>query len=384
MTSFLRIKSWFLQDNFSNFTYKQLLKFYNFQEFYFFHLCNKLIQLKLIEFRREGIFCPKGNFYIDPWFPVDYAVITHAHADHARWGMKHYLCQNFTKPLLQSRISPEISIQSLNYGETIDINGVKVSFHPAGHIIGSSQVRLEYKGFVTVISGDYKVDDDGISTPFELVKCNEFVTESTFGLPIYNWKKNDDINRDIQNWVVENQKQNKTSVFIGYSLGKSQRLMKALDGISEIFVHSSIHYLNEAIQSTGIVLPKTEILELGDDRKKLQNQVVLVPPALLGSNMIKKIPNGATAICSGWMQVRGRRRWKSADAGFAISDHADWNGLLQTVKGTEAEKIYVTHGSTDIFSKYLNEIGIKAEVVKTKFGEEEEGDDNIEPGNKEE
>lgn len=339
--------------------------------------------MKLIEFRKEGIYCTKGDFYIDPWFPVKKAVITHAHADHARWGMQEYLCTHETKPILKSRISEDISVQSLAYGETLEVNGVKLSFHPAGHIVGSAQVRLKYKGFVTVISGDYKIQDDGISTPFEVLKCNEFVTESTFGLPIYQWKSVEKINQEIQNWVIENQKMNKTSVFFGYSLGKAQRLMKALEGIANIHVHSSIHRLNEAISSTGLILPQTQLLEI-DDKKALENQIVIVPPALLGTNMIKKIPNAATAICSGWMQVRGRRRWKSADAGFAISDHADWNGLLQTVKSTEAEKVYVTHGSTEIFSKYLNEIGIAAEVVKTKFGEEEQGDDNIEPGNQEE
>ena len=143
--------------------------------------------MKLITFTNKGIYCPQGKFYIDPWRPVDLAVITHGHADHARWGMKKYLCHHFTKPILHKRISEDIECQSVEYGEIININGVKVSLHPAGHIIGSAQIRLEYKGYVSVISGDYKVQDDGLSTPFELIKCNEFVTESTFGLPIYNW-----------------------------------------------------------------------------------------------------------------------------------------------------------------------------------------------------
>lgn len=332
----------------------------------------KLLVLKLIEFTGKGIFCPIGNFYIDPWRPVDFAVITHGHGDHARWGMKKYLCHHFTKPVLYSRISPEIDCMSLEYGEKININGVQLSFHPAGHIIGSAQIRLEYKGYVSVISGDYKTVSDGLSTPFEIVKCNEFVTESTFGLPIYKWLPNDAIDDQLQNWVSQNKENSKTSVFIGYSLGKAQRIMKAVEGTGKIFVHSSIARLNEAFTGAGIDLPEFETANFTDDRKLMQNEIVIVPPALLDSNVIKKIPDAATAICSGWMQVRGSRRWRSADAGFAVSDHADWEGLLKAVKATEAELVHVTHGYTEVFSKYLNEIGIKSDVVETLYGEDEE------------
>lgn len=300
------------------------------------------------------------------------AVITHGHADHARWGMKKYLCHHFTKPILYQRIGIDIECQGVEYGETIILNGVKVSLHPAGHIIGSAQIRLEYKGFVTVVSGDYKVQDDGLSTPFELVKCNEFVTESTFGLPIYNWLEVDDLNKKLQNWVLKNQENNKTSVFIGYSLGKAQRIMKAVEGLGKIYVHESIGKLNEAFETVGVALPEYTVADFRERPKEMEHEIVIVPPALLDSNIIKKIPDPATAICSGWMQVRGARRWRSADAGFAMSDHADWKGLLQTVKATEAEIVHVTHGQTEIFSKYLNEIGMKADVIETLFGEDEE------------
>lgn len=269
--------------------------------------------MSLLQFTSKGIFCPLGNFYIDPWRPVDFAVITHGHGDHARWGMGRYLCHDFTKPVLYSRISPDISVQSLPYGEVLDINGVKLSLHPAGHIIGSAQVRLEYKGYVTVISGDYKVQDDGLSTPFEPVRCHEFVTESTFGLPIYNWLSVQQIEANMQQWVSQNRSQNKTSVFLGYSLGKAQRIMKAVEGAGEIFVHSSIARLNEAFASVGIDLPNYQIANLLENRKELQHQIVILPPALLDSNVIKKIPDAAVAICSGWMQVRGSRRWRSAE-----------------------------------------------------------------------
>lgn len=325
----------------------------------------------MLEFRTEGMYCKPGKFYIDPWKPVDYALITHGHSDHAHWGMKNYLCHKFTVPVLKSRIAADINVQGIAYGENINIHGVNVSFHPAGHIIGSSQIRMEYQGKVVVISGDYKVQDDGLSTPFEPIRCHEFVTESTFGLPIYNWLPVAQQNKQLQEWVLQNQLNGKTSVFIGYSLGKAQRIMKALAHAGKIYVHFSIAKLNEAYASVGINLPAYEVVDMREDIKYLNQSIVILPPSLADSNVIRKIPNRATAYCSGWMHVRGARRWRSADAGFAMSDHADWNGLLQAIKATEAEKVYVTHGQTAVFTKYLNEIGIQAQEVKTEFGNEE-------------
>ena len=326
----------------------------------------------MLKFKKEGIFCVPGKFYIDPWLPVKYALITHGHADHARWGMEKYLCHHFTVPILHSRIGRDIQVQGVNYNESIVINGVKVSFHPAGHIIGSAQIRLEYKGKVIVVSGDYKVQNDGLSTAFEPVKCHEFITESTFGLPIYNWPTIEKQNQDLQNWVLQNTKNNKTSVFVGYSLGKAQRIMKALENTLPIYVHYSISKLNQAYEAVGIELPQYETLDFRESVQHVNQKIVIVPPALVDSNALKKIPNMAYAYCSGWMHVRGARRWRSADAGFAISDHADWNGLLNAIKATDAEKVYVTHGQTEVFSTYLNEIGIQSQVLKTEFGNEED------------
>jgi putative mRNA 3-end processing factor len=326
----------------------------------------------MIKLSSKGFYCEPGNFYIDPWRPVDTALITHGHADHARSGMKKYVCHQFSVPILKSRIGSDIQIQGVQYQETLYVNGVKVSFHPAGHIIGSAQIRLEYKGRIIVFSGDYKIQDDGLSTPFESVKCHEFVTESTFGLPIYNWLSVEAQNLQLQQWVLQNHAAGKNTVIVGYSLGKAQRIMKALDGIAALNVHYSIHKLNEAYERVGIKLPRYQPIDLRENLKGLEKAVIIVPPSLLNSNVIKKIPNMVHAICSGWMQVRGARRWRSADAGFAMSDHADWNGLLTAVKETGAEKVYVTHGQTEIFSKYINELGIEAHPVKTEYGEEEE------------
>lgn len=326
----------------------------------------------LLKFTPKGIYCIPGKFYIDPWRPVDLAVITHGHADHARSGMKKYLCHHFTKPILHSRIGKEIECQSVEYGEILNINGVKVSLHPAGHIIGSAQIRMEYKGYISVVSGDYKIQDDGISTPFESVKCNEFVSESTFGLPVYNWLSVAAQEQQMRNWVQQNKANGKTSVFIGYSLGKSQRIMKALEGLDELNVHYSIAKLNEAYESVSVQLPDYKTIDLREDKKHLDGKIVILPPALIDNPAMKKIPNLAYAICSGWMQIRGARRWRSADAGFAISDHADWQGLISAIKATEAEKVHITHGQTAVFSKYLNEIGISADEVKTEYGNDEE------------
>ncbi|MEY8849216.1 ligase-associated DNA damage response exonuclease [Psychroserpens sp. XS_ASV72] len=328
--------------------------------------------MKLVKFTKKGIYCIPGKFYLDPWYPVDYAVISHAHADHAKWGMKHYLCHDDSKEILKYRIGPQISIESLPYNKSKTINGVKVSFFPAGHIIGSAQIRLECKGYVVVFSGDYKVKNDHLTTPFEPVKCHEFISESTFGLPIYNWLPEETLQKQMHDWVLSNQSKNRTSVFIGYSLGKAQRLMKLMEGLSEIYVHSAIHNTNEALKTSGIKLPETSKWTVETDKKDIQNKIVIVPPALVGSNMIKRIPNAATAICSGWMQIRGNRRWQSVDAGFPVSDHADWSGLISAVKATEAEKVYVTHGSQATFAKYLNEIGIHAQEVKTEYGSNED------------
>lgn len=327
--------------------------------------------MKFIKFTKKGIYCIPGKFYLDPWLPVDYAIISHGHADHSRSGNKHYFCHDDSKAILQHRLGADISIESMGYNQTRIINNVSVSFYPAGHVIGSVQIRLEYKGEVVVFTGDYKTQPDFITDPFESVKCHTFITESTFGLPIYNWKTELQLQEQLQNWVLQNQANNKTSVFLGYSLGKAQRIMSLIDGIDKVYVHTAINNLNNAISSSGIALPETTLLKQDFDKKDIQNKIIIMPPGLLGSRLLKRVPNAAVAICSGWMQIRGNRRWKAVDAGFAVSDHADWNGLLSAVKASEAEKVYVTHGSQATFSKYLNEIGIAAEELITDYGDEQ-------------
>ena len=335
--------------------------------------------MPLIEFTDKGLCCPQGGFYIDPWKPVGKAIITHAHSDHAKWGHQHYLAHHHSIPLLKQRLG-ENNYQGIEWGETIFINGVKVSLHPAGHMIGSSQVRLEYGGEVWVFSGDYKVENDGISGSFEPVKCNTFITESTFGLPIYKWKKQEVIYQSMQEWVLKNKDAGKTSVLLAYSLGKAQRIMPCLQAVTDtIYAHGAIWNAQDSILKAGWKLPSVERITFETPREALKGAVVIAPPSADGSPWIRRFGNYATGVCSGWMQVRGNARRRNADAGFALSDHADWPGLLDAIKSTGAQKVFVTHGFQAAFAKYLNEIGIEAAEVKTEYGDEELVEDPADP-----
>lgn len=333
--------------------------------------------MAIIQFTNKGIYCKQGDFYIDPWEPVNFAVTTHGHADHVKWGNKNYLCHELTKPILSQRYGLIDNVQTLAYNQSITINGVNLSLHPAGHIIGSSQIRLEYKDEICVVSGDYKVEYDGISTAFEPIKCHTFVSESTFGLPIYHWEPQEITFNQIKNWVASNRAKQKTSILIAYSLGKAQRLIKNLADTYPIYIHNSIANLNEAFINAGINLPKTIRITPETKKEDLQQGIIIVPPALADGKWIKSLIQPAIGICSGWMTVRAGRRWRNADAGFALSDHSDWPGLLAAIKATKAEKVYVTHGFSAAFSRYLNEIGIEAEEISTKYGSEENDDNQL-------
>jgi len=327
----------------------------------------------LVSFTDKGLYCEKGNFYIDPWKPVDKAIITHAHGDHARFGSKNYLCHTFTKPILRLRLG-ENNYQTLQWNEPVFINGIKVSLHPAGHIIGSSQVRIECNGEVWVISGDYKTEDDGLSGKFEPLICNTFITESTFGLPIYKWKPQQLIYDNIINWISKNKENGKTSLLLAYSLGKAQRVLQAIKETAQtIYAHGAVFNMQQMLIDNGWKLTTVERITPDTPKELLKGTVVVAPPSADGTPWMKKFHPYSVGICSGWMQVRGNIRRRNADAGFALSDHADWDGLLQTIKATEAERLFVTHGFQSAFSRYCNEenIAISAEV-KTQYGSEDE------------
>jgi putative mRNA 3-end processing factor len=326
--------------------------------------------MDLLSFSDKGIYCGPGDFYIDPWKPVARAVITHGHSDHARPGSDAYLCHHLTKPILLLRLGP-VSVQALEWNEPVLINGVRVSLHPAGHIIGSSQVRIEYQGEVWVVSGDYKTENDGISGAMEILSCHTFITESTFGLPIYRWKPQTEIFYDIQNWILGNREKAMNSVIVAYALGKAQRILKCIAEISpRIYVHGAVWNVQEVFANAGLVLPEVTRVLPEMNRSLFQADVIIAPPSADRSPWMSRFEPYSLGVCSGWMQVRGNARRRNVDAGFALSDHADWNGLVSVIRQTGAQKVLVTHGFQSVFSRYLNEIGIESAEVKTEFGEE--------------
>ncbi|PHN94643.1 DNA ligase-associated DEXH box helicase [Maribacter sp. 6B07] len=324
----------------------------------------------LLQFTNNGIYCEKANVYLDPWKPVDHAIISHGHADHSRYGHKKYITHYRNVPIIQHRLG-EINVTGKEWGEIFTVNNVKFSLHPAGHIIGSSQIRVEHKDEVWVFTGDYKTENDGISTPYEPIKCNTFITECTFGLPAFKWTPQAEVLENINNWWAENRAEGKTSILFGYSLGKAQRLLKYLDtDIGEIYTHGAIENMTEVLRPM-VDFPKTTLITRDTKKEQLLGNIVLAPPSAHGSTWIRKMVPYVTASASGWMTFRGARRRRAIDKGFVLSDHCDWPGLLESIEATGAEKIICTHGYTDIFSKYLREQGYDARTEATQYGEEE-------------
>lgn len=321
----------------------------------------------VLTFTPEGIYCPAGDFYIDPWRRVDRALITHGHSDHARWGMGHYLATDAALPVMQHRLG-EINAEGIPYGEVRRIGDANVSFHPAGHVPGSAQIRVDVAGEVWVASGDYKVIDDGLSTPFEPVRCHHFITESTFGLPVFRWEPQAVVAAQINDWWRSCAAQGKTAILGAYSLGKAQRLMSMLDpAIGPLLCHAAVENTNAVMRAQGLHLPDTVLADKDVSAKTHPGAMVIAPPSALGSAWAKRFGPLESGFASGWMAMRGIRRRRAGDRGFVISDHADWAGLLWAIKETQAENIYVTHGYTDIFMRYLNENGWNAQVVPTQF-----------------
>ena len=333
----------------------------------------------VLELTSEGLYFPEGDFHIDPWQPVERAVITHAHSDHARWGCQHYLATKISEPILRARLGQEISLQILNYGEKLSLNQAKISLHPAGHIPGSAQVRVEVNGEVWVVTGDYKTEPDKTATPFELVKCHGFVTETTFGLPIYNWKPEKELMQEMRDWWHLNQADRRPSLLFGYALGKAQRMIAGIaDGSAPILVHGAVHNMNQACRSTGVDLPTTKFVTEAT-KEELEIALVVAPPSAFGTPWMPRFKNSSTAFASGWMSIRGARRRRGVDRGFVLSDHVDWPALLQTIKETGAETIWTTHGYAHPVARYLTELGYNAHPLETQFrGETDEDPENEE------
>lgn len=327
----------------------------------------------LLKFTSSSIFCSKANVHIDPWKPEDFAIITHAHSDHAKVGCKHYLAHKDSESILRLRLGENISLQTVEYGESFYINGVQFSLHPAGHVIGSAQIRVEHAGETWVASGDYKVEDDNFSQAFEAVKCNTFITESTFGLPIYEWRPQQEIMHGINEWWEQNFLQGKASVLMGYALGKMQRLIKNLQPFAHpVFAHGAIFHVNECLRKAGFDLPFIPLVTKDIDKKNYKGALIFATPSSLNTPWLKKFEPYSTGYCSGWMTVRGAKNRRSVDRGFVLSDHADWNELNSVIAATGAQKVFVTHGFTDTYTQWLNEQGIEAAEVSTQYGVEEE------------
>lgn len=327
----------------------------------------------------RGLWCEAGGFHIDPWRPVDVAVVSHAHADHTTPGCGRYIASANTIALMRSRMSGVVEALTPAFGEAVRMGSTTVSLHPAGHVLGSSQVRIALdSGPVWVVTGDYKVEPDPTCEPFEPVACDVLLTESTFGLPIYRWGDTRAVFDDLNAWWRANAEAGRTTVVLAYSLGKAQRVLAGLDAsIGTIGLHGALHGPTRVYQEAGIALPAWIHANAATAGELKGRGLIVCPPSASGTAWIRKFKGTAgmrTAFVSGWMRVRGRRRWGSVDRGFVLSDHADWDGLIDTVRRTGAKRVGVTHGSSEALARYLAEReGVETFVVPTRY--KGEGDD---------
>jgi len=330
----------------------------------------------------RGIYCPAGDFHIDPWRPVDRALVTHGHSDHARPGHARYLCTPSAAPVIGHRLG-DIRLATQPYGRKTRIGGATVSFHPAGHVPGSAQIRVEVGGEVWVVSGDYKTTPDGLSEPFEPVRAHAFVTECTFGLPVFTWRPQAEVVEEVDTWWRANAAEGRACVLGAYALGKAQRLLANLDAsIGPILTHGAVEAVNEILRAQGLRLPRTIRVTPDLDARDHPGALVLATPSAIGSPWMRRFGQASTAFASGWMALRGIRRRRAADRGFVLSDHADWTGLNTAIRETGAETVLVTHGYTAVFRRWLAEQGYDARIVETEFEGEsvEAGDPDPEPG----
>ena len=331
--------------------------------------------MDLIVATDRGLYCPAGDFHIDPWRPVPRAVITHAHSDHARFGSDVYVCHRDTAPILLKRLG-DVVIETAAYGEVLTRNGVELSLHPAGHVLGSAQIRVSAKGETWVASGDYKLESDGVSPAFEPIRCHVFITESTFGLPIYRWRAQAEIFAAIDLWRRENIAAGRASLLFAYALGKAQRVLAHVDpALGPIVCHGAVEAINALYREAGVALPPTRLATEITDKREYSRALILAPPSAAASPWLRRFGDYSDALASGWMQVRGNRRRRSLDRGFALSDHADWPGLVAAIEATGAERILATHGSAGALTRYLREKGLDARTLETAYGDDEDTSD---------
>lgn len=327
----------------------------------------------LIQLTPAGLYCQAGDFHIDPWRPVPRAIITHAHSDHARRGSERYLTTPQGRQVLQTRLGEDAHIDVQTYGQPLSINGVQLSLHPAGHILGSAQVRVEHQGQVWVVSGDYKTQADPTCESFQPVRCHTFISESTFGLPIYHWPSPQSVFDQINAWWRTNREEGRASLLFAYALGKAQRLLVGVDtSIGPIYCHGAVERVNKDYRQSGVELPETQYAGQPSKSKDFAGSLVVAPPSAQGSVWARKFGDYSSAFASGWMLVRGTRRRRSVDRGFVLSDHADWTALNETIQETQAERILVTHGTTAPMVAWLRQQGLQAEALPTQFEGEQD------------
>ncbi|PYQ07180.1 MAG: ligase-associated DNA damage response exonuclease [Acidobacteria bacterium] len=316
-----------------------------------------------------GLYCPAGGFHVDPWGPAERAILTHVHADHARPGSAAYLCTEASAPFVRRRMGEGAAVQAAAYGEKIRLGDAVVSFHPAGHVLGSAQIRIEAAGRVWVISGDYKRAPDPTCGPFEPVRADVFVTEATFGLPIYRWPETEAVAADVLAWWERNRRAGVASLLFCYAMGKAQRLLAELGRLTDrpVLVHGAVAEMSELYRQQGVsLLATTRVAEM-PARRSYAAELVLAPLSAGGTPWVRRFGDRETALASGWMRVRGTRRRKGYDRGFVLSDHADWPALLRTIDESGAERVLATHGYSEELARYLRERGRDAGVLATAW-----------------
>ena len=325
----------------------------------------------------QGLYCPDADFHIDPWAPVPRALITHAHGDHARFGSAAYLCTDQCAPLLRRRFGSEAVIESISYGHTLTLGATRVSFHPAGHILGSAQVRIEGAGGVWVASGDYKTAADPTCAPFEPVVCDTFVTESTFALPIYRWDPVAMVIADIMSWWESNRAGGLTSILFCYTLGKAQRLLAELARATDrpVLVHGMMVPMIDAYRAAGVAMLPTQTVIDRPRGTSLAGELVLAPLSARGTPWMRRLGDLSDALTSGLMRVRGVRRQRAYDRGFVLSDHADWPALLDTIAETGAARVFATHGHAEALARHLGTRGLESGIMRTAWEDEGGADD---------
>lgn len=319
--------------------------------------------MQLVEFTSKGMYCPAADVYIDPHNAVNKAIVTHAHSDHARPGHKSYICPDGSLALIKLRLGRHIQAASYPFGQKFYINGVEFTFFSAGHVVGSAQLRIVYKGETWVVSGDYKRALDGLTDPFEPVRCHCFITESTFGLPLYRWESQAEITRQMQQWWQDNKDHQKPSLVSAYALGKAQRILHMLanDPIGPVYAHSTILKTNEVIQKLGYPLPNVKPIPAKWKENEWAGALILSASLSTGP-WAGRISPWQKAEASGWMALK-KFRDRHGGASFVLSDHADWDDLIATIKDTGAQKIYTMHGYDKALAQWLQSQGYDAAAV---------------------